>query len=186
MAHTLFIPLLFSGLVLTALLASWSDWRELRIPNALLVLSALYAILMLSLLGTGLLRGLGFSLTGAVLCGLVLWPAYRLRQVGAGDVKLAMVFGIYLGPLGGILALLNGALVGGMWALWLSWRQGGMLKLLGNLKLMARTAYVTGFRELGWDLDNREAITMPYGVALSAGAVSIVIWQAWRIYAGGA
>lgn len=121
----------------------------------------------------GLLRALMGFLVG---CFLLL-PAYFIRQVAAGDVKLMMVFGFILGPKGAVLALLNGAIIGGIWALMIAWQQGGLGHLVYNLKFMARSAYLTGFKEMGWDLRNEKAIKMPYGVALSVGAAFVSFWQ---------
>lgn len=121
----------------------------------------------------GLLRGLMGFLVG---CFLLL-PAYFIRQVAAGDVKLLMVFGFILGPKGVVLALLNGAIIGGIWALSIAWQQGGLGNVFYNIKFMARSAYLTGFKEMGWDLRNEKAIKMPYGVALSIGAALVAIWQ---------
>ena len=101
---------------------------------------------------------------------IVLLPAYALRQVGAGDVKLMMVFGFLLGPIGAAFTLLTGALIGGVWALWLSWRSAGLGHTIGNMKMMARSAWLSGVRSMEWDLRSAGAVRMPYGVALSAGA----------------
>jgi prepilin peptidase CpaA len=49
--------------------------------------------------------------------------------------------------------------------------------VLYNLRNMARAAYASGFKELSWDLRSAGAVTMPYGVALSAGAVIVAVWQ---------
>jgi len=32
---------------------------------------------------------------------------------------------------------------------------------------------------MSWDLRSAGAVTMPYGVALSAGAALVAIWQLW-------
>lgn len=179
------VAALIAGLLITALLASVWDWRQQRIPNGLLLASLAYALAILALVALqapdwrAVLRVFTFPLVGMSLCGVVLFPPYRWRQVAAGDLKLAMVFGFYLGPLGGMVAILNGALVGGIWALWLAWRHGGLGNAWRNMKLMAESAYVSGFKELGWDLRRAEAVVMPYGVALSTGAASVGIWQLW-------
>jgi prepilin peptidase CpaA len=178
------IVALLVGLVATAIGAAWKDFSEQRIPNRLLALSLVYAC---AVLGSAILQGdavvllfvLRVNLFGLFLLGVFMLLPYRYGQVAAGDVKLAMVFGFYLGPMGGVLALLNGALVGGIWALVLSAQQGGLAKAWSNMRLMGRTAWVTGFQQLGWDLSSTGRVTMPYGVALSAGAVSIALWQGW-------
>lgn len=175
---------MLSGLLILALLVSIYDFRMRRIPNFLLVIAMVYAsglFLMLGILeGFQLItKGFVMSLVGMALGWFFLIFPYRLRQVGAGDVKLLMVFGFFLGPLGVILALLNGAIIGGIWALILSWRHGGLKELWSNMVFMWRSAWLSGFKEMSWDLRSAGAVTMPYGVALSAGAALVAIWQIW-------
>jgi prepilin peptidase CpaA len=173
---------LLTGLIVLACAVSLSDFRSRRIPNAFLAAALLYALACYGVAAVGggamfALRAVGFGVLGMLLGLLMLYPAHATRQVGAGDVKLMMVFGFYLGPIGGVLALLTGALIGGAWALVISWRSGGLRAVLYNLRNMARAAYASGFKELSWDLRSVGAVTMPYGVALSAGAVIVAVWQ---------
>ncbi len=180
----MFVYCLLSGLLVLAVLVSISDFRMRRIPNLLLLLALIYAAALLAVFSmmhgvTFFFRGLMMSLLGMLMGWFFLYFPYRLRQVGAGDVKLMMVFGFYLGPMGVALALLNGALIGGLWALALSWRHGGLGQMFSNLRLMWQSAWLSGFREMGWDLRSAGAVAMPYGVALSAGAALVALWQIW-------
>lgn len=178
----LFVVALLSGLILLSIAVSITDFKYRRIPNQYLLIALVFAAAVYLAMGTVLpikdvFKGFLFAILGFLIGGLLLLPPYLLKQVAAGDVKLMMVFGFYLGPKGIILALLNGAIVGGIWALVLAWQIGGLNHMLYNLKFMARSAYLTGFKELGWDLRNQEAVKMPYGVALSIGAISVALWQ---------
>lgn len=184
MINAYFAYSMLSGLLVLALLVSICDFRMRRIPNYLLIVAMAYAIALFLTLGylegfRLVFKGLVMSMLGMVLGWFFLFVPYRLRQVGAGDVKLMMVFGFFLGPLGVILALLNGAIIGGIWALVLSWRHGGLKKLWNNMVFMWRSAWLSGFKEMSWDLRSAGAVTMPYGVALSAGAALVAIWQMW-------
>ena len=122
------------------------------------------------------------SLFGLLLGGLLLYPSYLIKQVGAGDVKLMMVFGFMMGPRGAVLTLLIGAMIGGIWALALAWKHGGFRHMWYNIKFIARSAYLTGFKEMGWDLKSDGAIKMPYGVALCGGAALVAIEQLFVQY----
>jgi len=179
--HHLALALLPAVTVL-GLVVSWTDIRSRRIPNVVLMIALAYAVVAYAMYawfagwGPGL-RALGFALLGMLIGFGLLYPGYAIRQVGAGDVKLMMVFGFFLGPIGGVLALFTGALVGSAWALVLSWRHGGLRQVFTNLRNMARAAYVSGFRELSWDLRSAGAVKMPYGVALSVGAIAVAAWQ---------
>jgi len=179
--HHLALALL-PAVALLGLVVSWTDLRARRIPNVALAIALAYACIAYTVYAWSAgwvpgLRALGFALLGMLLGFALLYPAYAVRQVGAGDVKLMMVFGFFLGPIGGVLALFTGALVGGAWALVLSWRHGGLRQVFANLRNMARAAYASGFREMSWDLRSAGAVTMPYGVALSAGAIAVAGWQ---------
>ncbi len=80
------LPLLFFSLVLAA--AAWSDARCRRIPNLLLLYAAFPG---------GFVLGPVFLLR-LVLCTLLLYPLFRLRLAGAGDVKLLAVAAAWNGP----------------------------------------------------------------------------------------
>jgi prepilin peptidase CpaA len=86
--------------------ASWSDWKERRIPNSLLLPAFALAIL-LNLVTRGL-DGLLFSLGGTLLGFSLLLIPFLLGGIGAGDVKLLMVIGSF----GGIKLVLSGFLIG--------------------------------------------------------------------------
>lgn len=105
----------------TAVLAIWAlaiagtDLRQLRVPNSLLLLVFVPAVLIQFLNGCGLLAvgpidaviGLGLGL------GLGL-PGYMARQFGAGDVKYMAVLGLLCGWRGILTILLVAALMLGL------------------------------------------------------------------------
>ena len=177
-----FIILLLFGLITLCGFVSISYYKYRRIPNKyLLVATGYFIIIFLTMLiklpALQVLKGLLMSFLGMMVGGLFLYPPYKLKQVGAGDVKLVMVFGFYLGMRGVILSILMGAMIGGLWALILAWRHGGLKHMWYNMKYMARSVYLSGFTDMGWDLKSEGAIKMPYGVALSAGASIIAVEQ---------
>lgn len=107
---------LISGLLsLWALVIAGTDVRQLRVPNSLLLLVFVPAILIQSLNGTGLL---GTTLLEALIgmgLGLALGlPGYLVRQFGAGDVKYLAVLGLLCGSRGILAILLAAALVLGL------------------------------------------------------------------------
>ncbi|MCG8325372.1 MAG: A24 family peptidase [Thiotrichales bacterium] len=174
--------LLLAGVIVTGIIVSIYDYRQHRIPNFLLAASMIFAlsvwIYFCSIAGFEVAgRALRMPLLGLIISGFIMMVPYKLNQIAAGDVKLAMVFGFYLGPIGNFLAMLNAGILGGIWALWISWKQGGLSKVFGNMKTMAISAYVTAFKDLQWDLNSDGAIVMPYGVVLSIGAILVAIWQ---------
>lgn len=91
--------LLTGGLVPIA----WEDWHEKTIPNRWL-LYLFFTRLALMGIETLLYPGaavdnLVFTITGSVVSGLVMFVGYVVsrHQIGAGDVKLLAITGMYLG-----------------------------------------------------------------------------------------
>ena len=163
------------AVVTVALAAGWFDVRERRIPNALTV-SALGFALVMAVLGG--LPGLGAGLLGAGLCLLLTLPLFLVRGLGGGDVKLLVAFGAFLGPARLFPALIVMAFVGGAWGLVAMIREGAVRRTFVNLYLMWQTVWRKVFTrgksaEPGFwvTLDTPGAVTVPYGVAISAGAV---------------
>ncbi len=98
-----------------AVFAALWDLTQRRIPNTLILVGfALGFALQLQAAGLdGLLRGLG----GAALALAIYFIPFSLRQVGGGDVKLAMVFGVFLGWKQVLSVILIGTVLNGLVAL---------------------------------------------------------------------
>lgn len=163
------------AIVIVALAAAWFDLKERRIPNALTV-SALGVALLIALIGG--LPSVGASLLGAGICFLLALPFFLVRGLGGGDVKLLVAFGAFLGPTRIAAAVLVTAFVGGAMGLIAMIRQGAVRQTFLNLYAMLWTI---GRRAFGpkkeseghfWvTLDTPGAVTVPYGVAIAAGAL---------------
>lgn len=182
MSHEYFLIALLLVACGISCAVAWSDYRYRRIPNKYLLVGIGLHLLIFSLMFyffpfKFVFKGMLMSLVGVLMGGFSLYYPYKLKQVGAGDVKFMAVLGLLMGPKGAILALLMGAMAGGVWALVLAWRIGGLGHMWYNIKYMARSAYLTGFKDMGWDLKSEGAIAMPYGVALSAGALLVCAEQ---------
>jgi len=99
---------------LVGLAALW-DVAQRRIPNGLILTGLLLGLSLEA--HAGGLAGLGLSfLGGAVALGLLIVP-FAMHKLGGGDVKLAMVCGVFLGWRGAVHVVLIGALVHGALAL---------------------------------------------------------------------
>jgi len=136
---------------MTGLLAIWalavaiSDVRQRRVPNLLLILLAVPAVLTLVVNHHGLLgAGIWDSLAGLVLGTAPLLAGYFIRQVGAGDVKLSGLQGLVLGMGGSVKALLiSGIVLGAITALALL--NFGKKEQTRLMRLPAAVALVVGF-----------------------------------------
>lgn len=114
------------------LLVCITDLRYRKIPNVLLVVGAIYGLIV-SFLGLGQVRM--FDALLGLLVGLLIFsfPYYK-AWIGAGDVKLMGVLGIYMGPSLTMTAALYSMLAGGVLAVIYSAQATQMQKLLGNLR----------------------------------------------------
>ena len=113
------------------LAANLTDYRTLRIPNKLVVYTAL-AGLALQLLLNGP-AGIGQWLAG-MLPAFILLPFFALRMMGAGDIKLLAALGSVLGAQSAVVLLFASLLASGV---------------IGAVVLLARGEFGVRFRVLG-------------------------------------
>jgi prepilin peptidase CpaA len=189
-------PLAFvcAAMIVAAVIDGW----KLKVPNWLtfpLILSgwglgALHSCEMLESTGSG---GLGASLTATALGFFLLFPLYAIGGMGAGDVKMQMGFGAWVGSFYGMRAVEGvhpgagwilvsafclAAVIGGVLAL-------GMIVVRGQLKSnMNNTRAILG------DLLGASVATaadkaaqrksrmhlLPYGIPLCLGFISYLIY----------
>ncbi len=96
-------------------LAGWIDLEARLIPDRLLGVAVVGALLIAISWPPAPWQS---ALFGAVLLGgfTLLLALFSRGGLGGGDVKLAAVIGLYLGPLAGLLALFGAFLGAGLWA----------------------------------------------------------------------
>lgn len=128
--------------VAASAVAAIIDWRTREIPNwlslgALAIAPALHIALGAARSGAwaGLQQG-GWSVVGALACGLVPFAFWRSGAFGGGDVKMMAAVGALLLPLDGIeaelYALIACALIAPARLAW----EGKLFKVLGNVLTM--------------------------------------------------
>jgi prepilin peptidase CpaA len=133
--------LLLPGILATAV---YTDIRRHRIPNKLIATGLILALLLQ--LATGAAHGMWSGLLGGML-GLVCFvPFYAMRAMGAGDVKLMAVVGIFMGPIGALYAAAYSLIAGGLCALgyvtWLGLRASVSPFLREGLAAATQSAFV--------------------------------------------
>jgi prepilin peptidase CpaA len=168
---------LLSLSVLAALLlaAVVSDLHRRRIPNALVLYGMVLGLVFQAIApaGHGLLQGGGLGVAAALLgglAGLVLFlPFHALRLLGAGDVKLMAMVGVWLGPVSVLQATLWTVFCGALLASVVMLATGSLRPVCRNMLALItpaalRTASVTALP--------RPATTgrLPYGVAIAVGS----------------
>ncbi len=144
-------------------LATFSDLRERRIPNALSLGGAALGVLTNAVMSGP--SGTVLALLGWALCLACFMPLYLSGGTAAGDVKLMGMVGAFLGVVNGFLACLLALIAGAAIAsLCLAWRKfiEPQLGAAGRGRVSAQA------------LDK-----IPYASAIAVGAVAAVLQPAW-------
>jgi prepilin peptidase CpaA len=167
----------FIGIViLMALLAAatWTDIRSNRIPNALVVAGAIVGVAC-GLAPGGI--GLEDTALGVVAGFFLLLPLYAIGIMGAGDVKLMAMTGIFLGVNATLLAGLATFAAGGILAVGYGLKSGVMLEALRNVRTFAGSAVMhlaSGGAPSVADMPVTP-VRLPYAAAIAAGALISVL-----------
>jgi prepilin peptidase CpaA len=166
---TIALLLLFlAGAVIT-------DLRARIIPNALVLAGALIGVL----LGGLHPEGIGFfSALGGLALGLAIFlPLYLLRAMGAGDVKLMAMAGVFLGYAAIAEAALWVLLTGGALALLFALRRGVARRMAANLRGMFFSAAASVQIRTLPDLSAgpQTAARLPYAVAIALGVAAFLL-----------
>lgn len=169
MVVTLYLDTL---LLLLVSVAAINDLASRRIPN-LLLLSGLAAALVLHALspdpGKALLSGLGGMVTGF----LMFIPFYLVRGMAAGDVKMMATIGAFTGPLVALQIAIFAWCAGGIMAVAIIICRGRLRLALSNLWRILRPVMLRLPATPG--AVQESAGTMPYGVAIAAGTIYVLI-----------
>jgi len=150
--------------------ATFTDIRGRRIPNWLVVPFMISGMITGAV--TGGLEGIGRSLMGMVLAGMVGGLFAYLRAMGMGDVKLLLGVGAWVGPGQLGWALLATAMAGGFLAIGYALWHRSLGRCLDGV-----ADVVAGFRRRGLrpdpvvSLDNPAALRMPYAGAIALGTL---------------
>lgn len=152
--------------------AVWWDLRVRRIPNGVIVSGMVFGMCWHILTPGGL--GPLPALAGLML-GLVLFlPLYLMRAMGAGDVKLMAMVGVFLGPVDVLGAVLGTFLAGGVIAIWSVAR----LRITKNRFLPpdgASCRFVIKPSLVGENHD--PALRLPYALAIALGTLGYLGWR---------
>jgi prepilin peptidase CpaA len=189
-------PLTFicAAMIVAAVIDGW----KLKVPNWLTFplivsgwgLGALHGFGLLESTGVG---GLGASMLTTALGFALLFPLYSVGSMGAGDVKMQMGFGAWIGAFFGmravdgvhpgagwilVYAFCLAAIIGGVMALAMialrgQWKTnlGNVREILGDLTGLS----VRGMADKAAQRKSRMHL-LPYGIPLCLGFVSYLIY----------
>ncbi|MBB5504989.1 A24 family peptidase [Paraburkholderia atlantica] len=160
--------------IVLAIVAASTDLTARRIPNRLIVLG-LSVALAVQMSIHGPLAGALDWLSGAA-CGFaLLMPFYLLRGMAAGDVKLLMMIGAWVGPAMTWRIALATFLIGGLWSLLIVLCRGRFARLLANLRQLIGGLAVAPLRRPSLiDARSGSVGSIPYGVAIAAGTLGML------------
>ncbi|MGD2069254.1 MAG: prepilin peptidase [Gemmatimonadota bacterium] len=161
----------FKLLALLALLgaAVFTDIRDNRIPNRVTVGGALVGTVLTAVESSAFPTGAFLGIAVALGLG---FPLFALRAVGAGDVKLLAAVGAFMGPGALLSVVLYGGVAGGILGLGSAVRRGVILPILLEARNLVVYLITLGRHGRRRTLDDPEAHTVPYGVAIAVGAVA--------------
>lgn len=155
------------GLVCALLAAAW-DLLQGRIPNRLTYSGIVGGLALRVCLGGW--RGLGDGLAAGLLGGGIFFLFFLVRGMGAGDVKLMAAVGCWTGVRQALVIMLASAIAGGVLAVgyMVFYKRGARtLQNIGELLRFHLSFGLQSHPEI--NLQNPEAIRIPYGVAIAAG-----------------
>ena len=130
------------ALGLTLGIAVFTDWREHKIYNKLLVPAFFTALLLHTFQGG--ISGLTSSLLGAGMGFVLLLLPYLMGGMGAGDVKLLAVIGAFGGAPFVLTSFLYGAVIGGIVRIPLRQRGENPLRRVEIAPFLVRLAKLPG------------------------------------------
>jgi prepilin peptidase CpaA len=173
--------LALTSLLVALAIAVVSDINARKVPN-LVILAGIFAAIGIHAIDApevGIFGnskgaiGLLSTFAGIAIGFAALFPLYALRAMGAGDVKLMMMVGAFLGPLQTVGVVVLTFAAGGVLALGMALWQRSFTQLAMNLRFMLTTSAI---RAAGRESPRFEPLAqtagrMPYAVAIAAGTL---------------
>lgn len=173
-------PHLVASISLTALLltAAWTDARTRKIPNWLVVAGLTAAFVLRASIGIG---GVRDGLLGAAVAFAIALPLFAMGALGAGDGKLLIAVGAFLGPAMLLPAGLAIAIAGGVIAFAMALWQRTLLPVLqsawGLLQYLVSMGRAGHLPPAGTARNDG----IPYGVPIAIGTLAVWFFGGWSV-----
>ncbi len=159
-------------LVILLLIAAWNDICYFRIPNELIVTGITIAILTHIIIPHSMGEsGIAMAFIGMAVSFLLFSPLFLMHVMGAGDIKLMVMIGAFVGPIDILIVTLYVMLAGGVLAIGIVlFRDNNVLrKIISNIRT---SLHVDKFIQSNFSI--AESLTtstekLPYGVAIAGG-----------------
>jgi prepilin peptidase CpaA len=157
-----------------ASIACVTDVRSRRIPNTLTFGAAAAALAFHALAPNG--QGVTSTVEGWLIGAALMFPAFALRGLGAGDVKLVAALGAWLGPMNAVWLCVYSMIAGGVLSLIVATCHGYLKQALANIWLLLQHWAVVGLRPLDTiSLEGSNGPRLAYAVPIFAG-VLLNLW----------
>lgn len=171
-----FWEITLAALIPATLYASWIDFAERRVPNWLNAAIAVTGVALQA--GFFGWHGVGVAMLGMLVGFAVLIVPWAMHGMGAGDVKLMMAIGCWLGPWLTLISFAVGAVLGGVTAIIMIVSTGRVVHAYTNLQTI-RTKMQrleTAFGEFGGARTfGATSQLLPYGVPLTFGMIGVLL-----------
>lgn len=177
-------PTAWAVVLIASLIGAAIDVRTRRIPNALTGPLLLAGLVYAAAFGRGAMDGVA----GMLVAGLPFFVFWLLRGYGAGDAKMMMALGAWVGAAGGTVTVLCVALTGGVVALAYALARWQLFAVASNMLITVGGA-VFLMRGGGRFADRQDAMPkyagkegIPYGLAIALGtalAAGLVWGKTW-------
>jgi prepilin peptidase CpaA len=159
--------------------AAFTDLRDFKVPNLITLPLLIAGILFHGLDPSG--NGFTFAVQGGLLGFSFLILFYVMGGMGAGDVKLLAAIGTWVGPSAIFALFIISALLGGLYALILTWRQGTLAENLLKVRVILQHG-MTIFKHLGREerieqavkRDDRRRRLIPFA-AMVLGGIALLV-----------
>lgn len=162
----------------TAVIAAWTDLRQAKVYNWL-TLPVLLVGVAFQFLVLGVTPGID-ALWAVALAWVCLGWMYALRFMAAGDVKLLMAFGAWLGTERTVEVALLSVFIGGVLASIQLILHGKFLDFMRRAWLFSLSFLVRELKHVRPELDQK--LKLPFGVALALAAVFTLFFHPLRVW----
>lgn len=170
---------LILGSLMIGITGAWLDLRYQKIPNWFTFPAMLIGVILNLILN---LEGWYLSLLGLLTGLLILLIPYILGGIGAGDVKLLMALGAFLGVEKIIPVGLCSGVAGGVLSLLALLLQDGFVNIQHRLALLVSSIWDKDIRQIVFKPDRRWKLVIPYGPAILIGLIVGLVWgPLWEI-----
>ncbi|NIE64225.1 prepilin peptidase [Burkholderia sp. Ax-1719] len=160
--------------VLLVIVTASTDLVARRIPNRI-VLGGLIVALLAQCWLFGLYKGGSAWLEGALAGFALLLPFYLVRGMAAGDVKLMMTIGAWVGPVFALHIVLVALLIGGLWSVVVILKRGKSRDLVRLIRNQC-ARWLPGVAWAG-NASRAQTVplgTLPYGVAIAGATIGVL------------